>query len=162
MKNNLKKKLIKNNPIDVKDSQVDYATLQVQDESRSNRSIGEIKPISIPFKTILFTSIFLWAGAMSYYDFPQIYTQYLIDYFSVQNIDIEYLYSAVQVPNIILSLIASFIMDRTGLGLGNLIFQLIVMIGLIVNYYAFAQTNFLWMFIGRAIFGLGAEVTFVA
>ena len=120
---NLTNKLLDNsNPSDVEDSQLAYQTLKEDEDTRSHRSAAEVVPITIPFKTILFTSVFFWAGAMAYYDFPQIYSEFLLDYFQVKNLDIEYLYTAVQVPNIILSLVASFIMDRTGLGVGNLIF----------------------------------------
>ena len=111
---------------------------------------------------ILATSIIMWAGAMAYYDFPQIYSQFLLPYFDIKNLDIEYLYSSVQIPNIFLPFLASFIMAKTGLAIGNLIFQLLILIGIFFNFVAVSNSSFLYMIIGRAIFGVGTEIVFVA
>jgi hypothetical protein len=43
----------------------------------------------------LLCSVLMWAGVMSYFDFPQIFSEFLIEYFKVNNLEIEYLYTAV-------------------------------------------------------------------
>ena len=116
------------------------------------------KKMEIPYFSILITSVFIWAGAQVFYDFPQIYSTYLIDYFDVDTVDIRYLYSLYALPNVILSIVGSIALERYGLGFGLTILQVVTVVSLLSCYFSILTQQFIWMLIGRTLFGVGSEL----
>lgn len=125
-----------------------------------------MKPVkakhSAQLYTVLMTSITFWAGAMAFYDFPQIYSDFLMEYFIIDPVQLEYMYSFVHIPNIFLAIGASFIVNKIGYANSVIFCQLIIILGLLICMQAVHARQFIFMIIGRAVFGLGCETSYVA
>ena len=70
---------------------------------------------------VLIVSMTFWAGAMAFYDFPQVYADFIMEYFDIDTVKLEYLYSFIYIPNIFLALIATFVVNRLGFANGVII-----------------------------------------
>ena len=104
----------------------------------------------------------MWAGAMAFFDFPQIYADFLMEYFSIQPVQLEYMYSFIYVPNIFLAFGSTLLVNRIGYGLSSIICQLLVLVGMFLCLYGVYIKQYLWLIIGRAVYGIGTEVSYVA
>lgn len=111
---------------------------------------------------VLLTSITLWAGVRSTLDFPQIYSDFLKEYFSVSSIQIEYMYSLIYIPNIVLAFVGTLIIGKIGAGNTAISCQVVTALGLIFKLVAVNEKHFPFMLIGRALLGLGMDIAFMA
>jgi MFS family permease len=92
---------------------------------------------------------------------PQIYESVIITTFEVTAIEVESLYSIYSIPNFVMTPLGSFLLNYTGLGLGAVLFQSLVVIGSMMIYLGFEWNQFAMLYWGRAVYGLGCEVIII-
>lgn len=102
-----------------------------------------------------------WAGANYFYDFPQLFTAQLIQKFGITTVEVSLLYSAASAPNLVSNLIAAWIIEKIGLGISAVLFSTNVFAGIFICYIGFMNQNFKLLLIGRFIFGIGFDTTFL-
>lgn len=68
------------------------------------------------------------------------------------------LYAIFSIPNLVMTPLGSILLTYTGLGLGAVIFQMFLVIASLLINYGFATGSWGFVFWGRAVNGLGAEV----
>ena len=148
-----------------------HSTMETQVDllpQKEEQSLEEIEEVQKPDENlscraiiVLLTSITFWSGSMCSFDFPEIYEKFLMEYFSIDSVKVEYMYSFIYVPNIFLGFLGSYLMNK--FGCANLLIYLhcIIGLGLISQFYGVSVNNYVFMLIGRAIIGIGFEVTYV-
>jgi fucose permease len=85
-----------------------------------------------------------------------------MEYFEIETVNLEYLYSCIYIPNILLSVGASFIVNKFGLANTGMVCQMIIISGMLTCLYGVQTKKYAFVMAGRAIYGVGCEVTYVA
>ena len=94
-------------------------------------------------------------------DLPQLYEDAIIRIFDKTALDVGSLYAIFSLPNLIMTPMGSFLLTYTGLGLGTVLFQMLVVIGALMINYGFLAVSYGYVFWGRAVYGLGCEVAII-
>ena len=142
-----------------RDTKID--TIQKQLEELMEKIIKCREPCT-RYRFIVFITIILTAvGPFFMYDLPQIYEDVIIRTFDKTAVEVESLYSIYSLPNLIMTPLGSILLTYTGLGQGGVIFHFLIVLGSLMIYFGFAVKNFMWVFWGRAVYGLGSEVGFI-
>jgi MFS family permease len=110
---------------------------------------------------IFIITMFMSLGAYYNFDLPQIYEDVIIHQFDVSPVEVESLYSIYSSPNFIFTPLGSLMLSFTGLGLGMVITNALVFFGSLVIASGFYFNQFKWVFLGRGLFGMGAEVAII-
>ncbi|KAK4314036.1 hypothetical protein Pmani_014655 [Petrolisthes manimaculis] len=117
-----------------------------------------------PYRFIgLIFMCFLGFGSYFCYDTPGSLQDYIIEDMEVDTVQYVSLYSLYSWPNVILSFVGGFLIDRVfGIRWGTIIFSTLVTAGQFV-YAMGALVNKFWLMqLGRFIFGMGGESLAVA
>lgn len=138
-------------------------TLQL--EKKLRKVIAQIIKCRIPSTCtnimIFLAMMFAMIGPFYMFDLPQIYEDVIIRKFNKTSVDVESLYAIYSLPNFIMTPLGSFLLGYTGLGLGAVLFESLVVIGSMMIYYGFNTGTFAYLFWGRAVYGLGSEVVVI-
>jgi MFS family permease len=86
----------------------------------------------------------------------------IVEYFHITDGQFGLLYSVYSFPNIILPFFGGFVLDYIGLPVGTMITCSLVTIGAFIVAMAPHMDSFWLMLVGRFIFGVGAETSYVA
>lgn len=100
-------------------------------------------------------------GPMYMSDLPQLYEDSIIRIFDKTALDIGSLYTIFSLPNLVMTPLGTFLLTYTGLGLGSVLFQSLVVLGAIMINYGFLNVQYGYVFWGRAVYGLGCEVAII-
>ena len=82
--------------------------------------------------------------------------------FNITAVEISYLYAIYSIPNFVFAPLFSYLLNFSGLGLGSLLLNIILLCSCITLYLGCMWDNFALVVIGRALFGIGAESLIVA
>lgn len=94
--------------------------------------------------------------------FPQLFESQLINKFTITTVEVSLLYSVSSAPNLVSNLIAAWLIEKIGLGISALLFSTQVFIGIFICFYGITNGQFKLLLIGRFIFGIGFDTTFLA
>ena len=106
---------------------------------------------------VLLLNVVIGLGVSYVFDFPQALEDPLIRLFRVNPLKLEYLYAIYALPNIIMSPISGYAIERFGLEKMGLIFTFISFVGQMLCVYSVKVENFDYMILGRGIYGVGSE-----
>ena len=106
---------------------------------------------------VFLVTLFIPNSAYIVFNMPQLFEDVMIHKFQIKPVEFEAIYSVYSMPNFIAVPLGSQALSYTGLGFGSVIFGGIVYFGLVIMHAGFYIENYLIVFIGRAIFGMGAE-----
>eukprot|EP00741_Cyanophora_paradoxa_P002238 tig00000571_g2170.t1 len=106
---------------------------------------------------VLVLSLFPLLSNYYCYEIASALQSYIKESFAIDNTGFAQLYTAYELPNIIMPLVDGAIIDRVGLRRGSIIFALVVLLGVgIVAAGPFLDAYWI-MLIGRVLFGIGSE-----
>jgi MFS family permease len=112
-------------------------------------------------RIVLITSICFWSGMMAFFDFPQLFSEFLQEYYDANPVQIGSLFSAIYLPNIFLGYHGSLIVNKIGNGNSNLVCQLFALVGMLLCLFSVQTKNFTFLVIGRGFFGIGCEIGYL-
>jgi fucose permease len=116
-----------------------------------------------PYRWIVLFVICLFSiGSYFAYDSVGVVQKQIVQYFGITDGQFGLLYSVYSFPNIILPFFGGFILDYVGLPIGTMITCSLVTIGAFIVAMAPHMDSFWLMLVGRFIFGVGAETSYVA
>ncbi|CAD8104750.1 unnamed protein product [Paramecium sonneborni] len=95
-------------------------------------------------------------------EYPALLGEQIKSYFDVSQAEINYLLTFRSFPNMIMSLIGGLIIDTFGVRRSYVFFGSIVIIGQLLCFVSVIYKHFIWMVIGRFIFGSFESSGFVA
>lgn len=107
------------------------------------------------------TMVLLNFGCLYVYDFPQLFTDTLIQDFGISTYQISWLYSIYSIPNFVFAPIGSMIISRTGLGIGSILVTGLAMFSMLVLYLGIDTKSYVILIIARGLFGIGAETLII-
>ena len=126
----------------------------------STRNTGWFHPAQRPYRfTVLFFASLLTFGSYFAYDIIGAIAPSLIEDLGAERGTVGGFYTSYSIAAIIALLIGGFMIDRLGTRISSLVFSILVVIGAVV--VAIAPTVMM-VFVGRFIFGAGAEPLVVA
>ena len=128
-------------------------------EDHSKKEKEQKLPKLLIFALII--CLFAQSTYLAFFDFPQLFSSYLKTEFKITTIGISYLYTIMTLPNIITTLLGSFMVQKTGLGLGGLISSQTVYFGVLAAYGGLYYASFTLLAIGRAIYGMALDILIV-
>ena len=96
-----------------------------------------------------------------FYDFPQIFEDQIISRFGVSTVEVSLLYSVYSIPNVFFCFLGPLILNYTGLGIGVVFTTALAFFGAFLAYIGVAFDQFWLILVGRAVYGLGAEVMLI-
>ena len=108
---------------------------------------------------ILIAVICQWTSSSCFYQFPQLFEDYLIGKFNITTVEVSFLYSIGSVPNLFVNIFAALLVRATGIGYSALIFQTLIFTGVVLTSWGVYIESFDMMIVGRIIFGMGYDTT---
>lgn len=110
---------------------------------------------------ILILIMLQWAGAMYFYDFPQLFEPQLIKKFNISTIKVSLMYTFASAPNLIMNIFAAWLIEKIGLAVSTVVFSSTVFFGILICFFGFTTEKFEYLLIGRLIFGIGFDTMFL-
>ena len=104
----------------------------------------------------------LTSGRYYCYDNPQGLETEIEKKLNIHSSDYTLLYSVYSLPNTVLPVIGSYIIDFFGMKISIFVFSLLGLVGQSLVAYGGAEESFFIMIVGRAVFGLYGECCYVA
>lgn len=98
---------------------------------------------------------------MAFFDFPQIFSEFLQEYYDVEPVQIGSLFSAIYLPNIFLGYSGSLIVNKIGNGNSNLVCQICGLFGILICVWGIQAKQFNLLVLGRGLFGIGCELGYL-
>lgn len=130
-------------------------------EQHSKTQNKNLKPGVCLLGTIMLSSAFFWSGGAFFYDFPQLFEEILIKKFGVSTVEVGILYSVTSTPSVIFTPFTGFIAGYIGLNTTAVILSSLIFSGVLISYIAVASNNFMFLIIGRGLFGFAYESAYV-
>jgi MFS family permease len=97
------------------------------------------------------------------YNSTAVISTQLIEKLDLSQFEYGLLYSIYSIPNLVLPLIGGVLIDRLGVRFGLMLFLTLIAVGSgIVAIAPYMSNSFAIMLLGRFIFGLGSEASYVA
>lgn len=128
----------------------------------TNQKVDISKHLSLPFLALMMlTTSFIWAGAVFFYDFPQLFEEILLTQFKTDTFGVGLLYSMASVPLLILIPCFSSLVSSLGLNVSAVVFNTCVFTGVLLCFLGARYQNFNLMIAGRFIFGVGFDCSYV-
>ena len=116
------------------------------------------KPQSKAFLlVILFINFFITFGQCYVYDFPQALEGALITRLKANTMKVSFLYAVYSLPNMIFSPITGYVIEVAGCANSAVIYTSLTYLGQAVIYYGVANGSYLYVFLGRGLYGIGGE-----
>ena len=117
-------------------------------KGKISRTVQLILAIIIPL---------MYGASYASLDFPQIFEAALIERFKVTAVEVVSLYSFNSITAPILNLVMVVYIEKVGIGLFGVLCQLCIVFGILMIYISLLTDKFLWIIVGRIMFGVGVE-----
>eukprot|EP01113_Clastostelium_recurvatum_P033162 TRINITY_DN4353_c0_g1_i1.p1 TRINITY_DN4353_c0_g1~~TRINITY_DN4353_c0_g1_i1.p1 ORF type:complete len:485 (-),score=72.07 TRINITY_DN4353_c0_g1_i1:61-1515(-) len=111
---------------------------------------------------VLLVACLFSIGSYFAYDSIGVVQQELMDDFGITEEQFALLYTIYSLPNIVLPFFGGYMLDRIGIPIGTLISCTLVALGSMIVAVSAFDAHFWLMLVGRFLFGMGAEVSYVA
>lgn len=152
--------------------------VQDTDSSEEIHAIQKINRIAVPTKDVALTessskkqntylygilalNLLMCFGMNYVFDFPQALEDPLIRKLDVDPSDIGYLYAMYALPNILLSPVSGYLIEKYNPAYSGLAFTMLNYIGQLLCLAAVSHGKFYLAIIGRGLYGIGGEGTLI-
>ena len=85
--------------------------------------------------------MFQWSGAQFFFDFPQVFESVLIQKFNISASKIGLLYTYAAMPNLVINIVATYMIAKMGLAMSLPLFQTLLFIGICLIFLSVSSSS---------------------